>query len=191
MNTDIQIEEEALVKRVIAGDPSAEEFFFKLHRPRLHRASMYFLGGGDAEAEDIVQEAFMIAIPKLPQYIFKAPIHAWLRQICLRLCYARLRSRKRLVMSPESDLELQMQGMAVDRVQADALEEMRQGQMIELSDRITRLNPASRLITELRSLKGLSYAAISRLLEIPLGTVMSRLARARDQMRQMGQPASA
>ena len=178
-------DEEALVRRVIAGDPEAEEKFFKMYRPRLFRASMYFLGGHDSEAEDIVQDTFVIALPKLKDYIFKAPIYAWLRQICLRLCYARLRSRSRVLASLEGDLEMFMQRMAVERIQTDDLEVSKQEKLVLLRELIQKLNPDSRQIIELRSVQGMSYTLIGQALKIPLGTVMSRLARARDQIRKL------
>jgi len=179
------MEEQELVGRVIAGDPRAEEEFFKAFSPRLYRASAYFLGSQDSEAEDIVQETFLIAMPKLKNYVFRAPIYAWLRQICLHLCYARLHKRSRVLMSLEEDLEIFMQRMAVERVQQESQEVEKQGRLKLLSELITHLNPDSRQIIELRNVQGLSYAKISVALKIPLGTVMSRLARARDQIRKL------
>ncbi len=85
--------DEKLVAEILAGNPDAERELFETHRPRLLRASWYFLGGQDTGAEDIVQETFIIAYRKMGGYVFRAPIYAWLRQICLRLCYARLRAR--------------------------------------------------------------------------------------------------
>ena len=177
--------EAALVGRVIAGDHTAEEQFFRLFRPRLYRASMYFLGGQDSEAEDIVQDTFMIALPKLKDYVFKAPIYAWLRQICLHLCYARLHKRSRMLVSLEEDLELFMRRMASDRLQNQDLELAKQEKLAVLRELITQLNPVSREIINLRNVQGLSYTMISQALRIPLGTVMSRLARARDQIREL------
>jgi RNA polymerase sigma-70 factor (ECF subfamily) len=178
-------DEEALVKLVIAGDPAAEEKFFKMYRPRLYRASMYFLGGQDTEAEDIVQDTFVIALPKLKDYVFRAPIYAWLRQICLRLCYARLRTRSRVLASLEEDLELFMQRTAIERIQSQDLEAIKERRLARLRVLIQQLNPNSRQIIELRSVQGMSYTLISQALNIPIGTVMSRLARARDQIRKL------
>lgn len=93
--------EEELVRRVIAGDLEAEEKFSKMFSPRLFRASKYILGGQESEARDIVQETFVVALPKLQSYSFKAPIYAWLSRICLSLSYARLRTRYRLLKSVE------------------------------------------------------------------------------------------
>jgi len=177
------IEEQELVARVLAGDVEAETEFYNLYKPRLLRASIYFLGTQDSEAEDIVQDTFVIAFPKLESYIFYAPIYAWLRQICLRLCYARMRTRKRVLMSLEEDLEMFMQRMAVDRIRTDELAVQKEEQVRLLRAMIQRLSPDNLQIIDLRDMQGMSYLLISKTLNIPIGTVMSRLARARNNLR--------
>ena len=176
-------EEKNLVARVIKGDAKAQETFFWMYQPRLLRAAAYFLGHQDSEAEDIVQETFIVALPKLPLYVFDAPIYAWLRQICLRLCYARLRARNRIVLSEEGELEVKLRRKAMERLQGDERERQKQADLAELRRLIRHLAPDSRQIIELRTIRDLSYAEISAILGIPMGTVMSRLARARDQLR--------
>jgi RNA polymerase sigma-70 factor (ECF subfamily) len=181
------MDEQGLVSRVIAGDADAEAEFFALYKPRLYRASLYFLGYQDSEADDIVQDTFIIALPKLKDYVFNAPIYAWLRQICLRLCYARMRARKRSLLSMEEDLELLMRRQAVERLQNEAFD-VEKGQKLRFLEKLKgQLGPDSREIIELRNVQGMSYILISRALKIPLGTVMSRLARARDQIRKLAQ----
>ena len=108
-----------LVTRLLAGDSKAEEDFYNAMSPRLLRASKYFLGFNDGDSEDIVQETFIIALAKMKDYTFEAPIYAWMRKICLRLCYGRMRARKRLVESPEQDLELFMQNLAIENAQKE------------------------------------------------------------------------
>jgi RNA polymerase sigma-70 factor (ECF subfamily) len=185
IGVSIMIEEQKLVTQVLTGDEEAEEKFYKMFRPRLYRASMYFLGGHDAEAEDIVQDTFLIALPKLKDYDFCAPIYAWLRQICLRLCYARLRNRSRVMMSLEEDLELFMRRMAMERLENQDLEVQKQARLELINELKKQLNTDSRHIVELRDVQGLSYSEISKTLNIPIGTVMSRLARAREQLRKL------
>lgn len=179
------VEERELVARVLAGDPEAEDAFYNMFRPRLLRASAYFLGMHDPEAEDIVQETFVVALPKLLNYDFRAPIYAWLRQICMRLCYARVRKRSREWMSIEEDLEVLMRRMAMERVDAEDLETMEKRRLGLLTEMKKVLGPASSRIIELRHVQGLSYLMISRTLDVPMGTVMSRLARARNQLRKL------
>lgn len=179
------LEEKELVGRILAGDQDAANDFVKIFRPRLVRASLYFLGYHDSDAEDIVQDAFMIAFPKLHHYDFCAPIYAWLRQICLRLCYARMRRRGRVSMALQEEMEVHMQRKAMDRVQAEGLEAQKQLRLAVLHELKKSLGPDSREIIELRNVRGLSYAQISLSLGIPIGTVMSRLARAREQLRKL------
>ena len=93
------MEERELVRRVLDGDKSAQTEFFLVHRDRLYRTCVYFLGYQDPEAEDIVQEAFIIALRKLPEFEFKASLNTWLTQICVFLCYKRLHKRHRAVLS--------------------------------------------------------------------------------------------
>lgn len=181
------IEEQKLVYRILAGDIQAQDEFDRIFRPRLIRASMYFLGVHDAEAEDIVQETFVIALSKLEKYDFCAPIFAWLRQICLRLCYARMRKRSRVLVSLEEDLEIFMQRVAVEKVQNAEFEVQKQEKLALLSNLKKQLNADSARIIELRNVQGMSYIQISQTLKIPMGTVMSRLARARDQLRKLAE----
>lgn len=177
------LEEKKLVGRILNGDPEAADAFVTLFRPRLLRASHYFLGHQDADAEDIVQDTFMVAFPKLQQFDFRAPIYAWLRQICLRLCYARIRRRGRVHMTLQEDLELQMQGQAIEKEQAAGLEHQKQERLVVLQGLKKDLGAISQEIVELRNVQGLSYVQISKKLGIPMGTVMSRLSRGRDQLR--------
>jgi RNA polymerase sigma-70 factor (ECF subfamily) len=178
-------DEKELVARVIQGDPRAEEAFFRMYQPRLLRAAAYFLGHQDSEAEDIVQETFMVALPKLSLYVFDAPMFAWLRQICLRLCYARLRARNRVVLSQEEDLEVMLRRKALERLQGDEQERQNQADLAELRHLVQSLGSDSRQIIEMRTFQGLRYVEISAHLGIPMGTVMSRLARARTQLRSL------
>lgn len=179
------VEEQQLVQKMLAGDRDAEVDFFKLFKPRLLRAAYYFLGWNDSEAEDVVQDTFMVALPKLKDYDFNAPIFAWLRQICLRLCYARLRKRRKVLITAEEDLELHLRRQAVERLQTTELEAQKQWRLEQLAKLRLKLNPDSRQIMELRDVQGHSYAVISQTLSIPMGTVMSRVARAREQLRKL------
>ena len=71
----------------------------------------------------------------------------------------------------------------MERVQSEDLEELKQQRLGLVREMKLRLNLDSRRIVELRDVQGMRYAAISLALDIPMGTVMSRLARARDQLR--------
>ena len=78
-----------------------------------------------------------------------------------------------------------MTGLAVQRVQNEDNEALKVAQLAILARLKKELNPVSRDIIELRDVQGMRYAMIGLTLKIPIGTVMSRLARAREQLRKL------
>jgi RNA polymerase sigma-70 factor (ECF subfamily) len=183
--SDKHLEDRELVDKFLRGDTDAEELFYSLFRPRLYRTSVYFLGSQDPDAEDVVQETFLIALPKIKDFDFCAPLYAWLRQICVYLCYERLRKRKRVLLSLEEDLETFTRKLAADRVRDRDEEEDKRVKLALLEKLKKEMDEPSRKILELRDSQGQSYAEISRNLNIPIGTVMSRLARSREALRKL------
>ncbi len=178
-------EEKELVGRVLSGDGDAEEKFVSVFQPRLYRASRYFLGAQDPEAEDVVQQTFLIALPKLQFYDFRAPLYAWLRQICVHLCYERLRQRNRMLVSLEQDLELYSRKLALERTLLGDQDLEKQSKLRLLREMQQQLDDPSRKMLQMRNELGRSYSEISQDLGIPIGTVMSRLARIRQSLRGM------
>src|SRR4051812_38909963 len=169
-------EDREMVEKFLRGDPDAEELFYSLFRPRLYRTAVYFLGSQDPDAEDVVQETFLIALPKIKDFDFCAPLYAWLRQICVYLCYERLRKRKRVLLSLEEDLETFTRKLAAERIREHDDEEEKQFKLALLEKLKMEMDESSRQILFLRDTQGESYSEISRILNIPIGTVMSRLA---------------
>ena len=66
------------------------------HRDGLYRAAVYFLGWQDPDAEDMVQEALLQGLRRLETFEGRSRLSSWLNQICVHLCYRRLRERQRL-----------------------------------------------------------------------------------------------
>lgn len=180
------IAEQKLVTQMLLGDSDTEEAFYRMYKPRLLRAATYFLGWQDSsEAEDIVQETFLVALRKIHVYDFKAPLFPWLRQICLRLCYVRLRARGRVLVSLSEDMELFTRRTSAERIQTMDLQARTQKRLDLVEELKKSLSADAKVIVELRDVQGMRYAAISRVLDIPIGTVMSRLARARDHLKRL------
>jgi len=177
--------EQRLVRRVLAGDQRAQQEFFLAYRDRLYRTCVHFLGYQDREAEDIVQEVFLIAHQKLAAFDFKHKLSTWLIQICVNLCFERLRQRKRVLLMMEQDLEA-----TIDRtanrpgpgVESD--EDIKQRKIGIVQRMIQTLGEQCRQIIELRDVHGESYISIARVLQIPIGTVMSRLHRCRAMLKE-------
>jgi RNA polymerase sigma factor (sigma-70 family) len=179
------LEDRELVQKLLAKDPGAERYFFHAYRDRLCKVCHYVLGYQDAEAEDVTQEAFMAALRKMPEFEFRSTLYNWLFRICMNLCYDRIRRRQRQIVRSEEDLEVLAGRPSVQKAQW-ALEDAKRQQMLDLvgSQRDAMGEPCRDLL-KMRDTENQSYASISQKLKVPIGTVMSRLSRCKDALRQL------
>jgi RNA polymerase sigma-70 factor, ECF subfamily len=134
------------------------------------------LTGDAALADDLVQDTAARAIEKQHLYDPSRPLRAWLYAVLRNLFINGLRKRKQFhVVKTVDDLT-----DGEDAVQP----EQEQGMALRLiTDALDRLPPQHREVIALVSLEEMSYRDVSEILGVPMGTVMSRLSRAREQMR--------
>ena len=178
-------DERQLVEKILAGDPEAQTAFYEDNAKRLYPICVHFLGYQDPEAQDIVQDTFLIAFGKLGEFEFRSSLYTWLSHICVNLCYERLRRRKRVLASEETDLEKFLQPQVEAREGRSREEDEKQGRLDLLRRSIQAMGEKCRAILELRDQKGESYINIARILKVPPGTVMSQLARCREALRKL------
>jgi len=174
-----------LVKKILLGDKEAEQFFFHSNRDRLFRACVYVMGRDEREAEDVVQETFIAAFKSLKSFKFRSSLSHWLVRICMNRCYEHLRGRQRQVVRLEKELEEMAGPSSVQKhrhSQQDA-EHHRVLQVIE-AQRESLGKPCQELL-RLRDDQGKSYAKIAVTLKVPIGTVMSRLARCKETLKKL------
>ena len=179
------LEDRELVQRLIAKDPQAERYFFNTYREKLYKACVYILGYQDPEAEDVSQEAFIVALQKLPEFEFRSTLHHWLFRICMYLCYQRLRKRKRNISFLQEELDALAETLSVEQHQllAEAAEDRQRVQQIK-KYRDLMGDPCRRML-ELRDDHESSYIDIAKKMKIPMGTVMSRLARCKETLKEL------
>jgi len=171
--------EQALAQSVVQGAAGSQEAFMALYRPRLLRCAAGFLGGQAAEADDMVQDSFLVAIPKLALRPLDQPLYLWLRGICMRLCYARRRSPDGVLLCLEDDLQAYMRRMDVERVASANAEVQKQQKLALLREIIKALEPDSRQLIQLRNVHGMTYAQIARVLGVSTAAIRPSLAAAR------------
>lgn len=125
------------------------------------------------EAYDVVQEVFIRAMRETRFFLPEFRMKAWLFRVTTNLCFNMVRDRKRRGAI--------LEGMhKIDRTHADQLDQVFQGERREeVLAAIETMTDDHRAILLLRYYDDLSYAEIADVLEIKLGTVMSRLSRAR------------
>ncbi|HEB94846.1 MAG TPA: sigma-70 family RNA polymerase sigma factor [Sedimenticola thiotaurini] len=143
-------------------------------RPRLYRSALAWCGNPEL-ADDLVQEALSKALQKMTTLKETSSLDAWIFSIlvnCRRDHYRRCRPEESYreqadERQPTADQALQTE-QTVERVRAS----------------VQRLSEGQREVLALVDLEGFSYAEVSGILQIPIGTVMSRLNRARSALRQ-------
>lgn len=172
----------ALVRRALAREPDAFRAIIKTHNQRLYRIARGVMRN-DAEAEDIVQEAYMRAFASLDAFRGDASLSTWLSRIVINEALGRLRRRKRLVAmveNPQAEIirfPLNPVGLSPGD---DPERTMAQRQILGLVERATDSLPdVYRTVFVARVIEGLSIEETAELLSVRPETVKTRLHRAR------------
>lgn len=170
--------DEEVVERVVAGDTSLFEILMRRYNQRLFRVARAILGD-DAEAEDVMQDAYVRAFRELAGFRGEARFSTWLTKIACYEALARARKRRRLVPieggepadspTPESGPEREMGNRELQTVLRDAVE--------VLPDPL-------RTVFCLREVEGLSTEQTADLLGLTIENVRVRLHRAKRSLRE-------
>lgn len=176
--------DEDLVRRARAGEIGAYEELVRRYQDVAFRTA-YLLAGGAAEAEDAAQDAFMKAYAALPRFIEGAPFRPWILRIVANEARNRRRSavrRSALTQRAQDATEAgigELSGSAPSP-EADVLA---REQRDALMAAVESLAEPDRLVIAARYFLELSEAEAAELLDVPRGTVKSRLSRALGRLR--------
>jgi RNA polymerase sigma-70 factor (ECF subfamily) len=170
-----------LVAAVVAGDGDAYGRLVDRYQDRLYH-SVWGILGSHEDARDVVQEALVQAYRKLGSFRAESRFYTWLYRIAMNLALSYQR-RKKPMMSIDQVRE-QTGSEPVDRQVGPEGLVVRQEQIKQLWAALDQLPHQAREILVLRELEGCSYETIGEILELPVGTVRSRLFRARLQLRE-------
>lgn len=127
--------------------------------------------GDRMEAEDISQEAFIKVYYSLNKLESEYAFTSWLTRIVSRLCYDRIQKRRK-------ETTMLFNGRLKDVGEPDQIIERTQLQLT-ITEAMAKISPEHREAIVLRDVEGYSYEEIAKILEIPLGTVKSRINAAR------------
>lgn len=170
--------ETSLIEQAQNGDRNA---FGELVRRHYQGVTLvvYRMCGDTGLAEDAAQEAFMRAWVHLPSYQPRAGLRNWLYRIAINAALDVLRH------SPEETLEDEQARRLPDQVRGPETALIEKERVVLLQHAMQSLPEAARSVLVLREYGGLSYQEIARVLEVPVGTVMSRLNYARNRLREI------
>jgi RNA polymerase sigma-70 factor (ECF subfamily) len=170
-----------LVLRCRTGDKEAFNVLVLRHKDRLHMLARRLLKDR-GEAEDLVQDTFLRAYLRIEEFGGESKFSTWLHRICYNLCLNRL-ERKRKEAGSESDMET-VPDLTTGSVEYLLCKEQQRLMQWALS----HVKPEFREVLLLHNTDHLSYDEIAELLELPVGTVRSRLHRGREELKKLLQP---
>jgi len=173
------------IKEVLKGDQNAFAEIVELFQDKLFRVCFRMLGNRH-EAEDIAQEAFVRAYINIHTFDTKRKFSTWIYRIATNLCIDRIRKKK-----PDYFLDAEVAGTEGLNMysQIASTEELPEEEVLkmEMQDRvqyeISRLPDKYRAVIVLKYMEDLPLQEISDILEMPLGTVKTRIHRGREALR--------
>ena len=178
-------DEQDLVRAAKRGDLAAFNQLVLMYQGQAYNVAYRLLGDPDAAA-DATQDAFIKAFRRLHQHR-GGSFRSWLLRIVTNTCLDMLRKQKR---RPTQPLEPQSDEEEPDRLprwqsNAESPEEVLLRKEIHwaVQEGLSHLSPEHRTVVVLSDIEGLSYEEIAQVLGIPVGTVKSRLSRARARLR--------
>ncbi|MDQ3812897.1 MAG: sigma-70 family RNA polymerase sigma factor [Armatimonadota bacterium] len=159
----------AIIARCQEGSREAFEILLHRYRKRILNLA-YSLLHSREDAEDAAQEAFMKAFTAIHTFRSESQFWTWLYRITLNICL----HRKRRARTCESLDDAERN----DRLEQDDVQQQAEAKLM-VESALNELSPPLRVVLILREMHDLSYEDIARILDLPVGTVRSRLFEAR------------
>jgi RNA polymerase sigma-70 factor (ECF subfamily) len=180
------VDDHRLISECLQGRTEAFGELVRRYQDRLYN-TVFRLVDHAEDAQDVVQEAFLHAYQSLERFQGNSQFFTWLYRIAINSAIS-LKRKQRVVMSvqrgrnPESALsepldasEFSQPGLALERAEQER----------RIQEALNRLSPEHRAVLVLKDLEDQKYETIAEILQVPVGTVRSRLHRARMEMRQV------
>lgn len=176
MSTGPGLDEKLLIRRVLAGDASAERELYDQHVDRVYRLC-YRMANGDADlAQDFTQESFFRAFDRLGDFRGEAALSTWLHSIAVSVALNGMRKVKRH-RERETELDgVREMGSATRHAEPDLKQRLR-GAIEALPERY-------KVVFVMYDVEGYTHEEIGRVLDMPAGTSKARLSRARAKLRE-------
>ena len=166
----------SVLSRLRAGDARALEDCYRVFGARVFRLCRLMLNQ-DSDAEDATQEVFLKVFDRVHQFEERARFSTWLHRLTVNHCLSRREKDRVRRTGPMDELDACESNGTSPVERAHEAETQRRLQSL-----LERVPAHHRAVLVLRELEGLAYAEIAEVLAVPVGTVMSRLARARERL---------
>lgn len=170
-----------LIQATLSGKSAAFGRLVQKYQDRLFN-TMLHVAGNAADAQDVVQEAFIQAFLRLETFAQESAFYTWLYRIAFNVAATHRRRKKPRVSIEEARDRRGEEPTSHETGPSESLERQERSRLVR--EAIAALPEEHRMVLVLREIDGCCYETIAEILQLPIGTVRSRLHRARLQLRE-------
>lgn len=179
--------EKIWLKQSKSGDLASFERLIEKYQHVAYNIA-YRMVGNEEDAKDITQEAFIKVFKSITSFREDSSFSTWLYRIVMNTCKDELRKKKLKVVSIDRDIEVGESSVTFEipdhTYSPEVVYEKKQLHAM-LSQALTDLPEQNRIVVIMRDVQGFSYEDIAECINIPVGTVKSRINRGRHMLREM------
>ena len=184
----MELDEKMLLKKCCEGSVEAFETIMKTHYKKVYNIAFRMLNNSE-DASDMAQEAFVKIYQSIAGFKHESSLATWVYRIATNVCLDEIRKRKnRNVVSMdgyiESDESEMVKQFKANQLSVEDLFENKETQK-EISELLMSLSEEHRTMIVLRDYNGMNYEEIAKITNSTLGTVKSRLSRARNALKNL------
>ena len=178
-------DDQRLIAECLQGNTAAFGVLVRCYQDRLYN-SVYRLVDNAEDAQDVVQEAFLNAYQSLDSFKGDSLFFTWLYRIAVNTAISLKRKRRVMVRMDggvNGEQTIDPLDPSVESQPGYALEQAEQGRRIR--EALNRLSPEHRAVLVMKDMEGQKYETMAEVLQVPIGTIRSRLHRARLELREL------
>jgi len=175
------VDDAQLIAGALAGDTAAFGELATRHQDRLYNTLVHVVGSAE-DAYDVVQDALVQAFLKLDTFHGASAFYTWLYRIAFNLAISRRRRQRPFVSVEQHRLMAGEEPLERGAGPGERIEQHERA--VQVQQALAALSEEHRAVLVLREIDGCCYETIGEILDLPVGTVRSRLHRARLQLRE-------
>lgn len=166
-----------LIRRVKSGETRAFDVLMQRYGPRIYRV-IYGMVHNHADTKDLSQDTFVHAYEAIKKFKEQYKFYTWLYRIAVNLCINHCRRGKKVQFTPIENAEFYADTNPAANVESQDLHRAVKQKLVQLPEE-------QKTVFILRTFEEMSYQEIADILGISVGTVMSRLSRAREKLKEL------
>lgn len=180
-------DEKKLIKKSISGDVESFEILISRYQKMAYNVA-YRIMGNEEDAKDMAQESFIKIFKYIKNFRMDSSFSTWMYRIVMNTCKDELRKKKLKVISIDKTIDTGDGSMQMDiedssRTPEQLLESKETSE--EVQNALLQISENNRIVVVLRDIKGFSYSEISEIIDVPVGTIKSRINRGRQELKEI------